>query len=196
MKTLKSIILIAFLAAISQNMMAQGNVAVTYNMALPLGKTADFIGSYSWQGVGLEGRWQVSDNDIYVGLSGGWNVFYENEYGTFTTNDTRSTTGTQYRYLNSVPVFLSGYKYVSQSDVLTFYGGAGLGMIYNEQRKDFGLWMVKDDGWQFGLAPEVGIIYTVGFTTDLLFSIKYNYGFESENLPNYSTLGINVGILF
>ena len=196
MKTLKysltTLVLSFLLISLST---AQGRFGLTYNTSLPLGSTADFTSAFSFRGVGLEGRWQMTENGIYLGVNGAWSTFYESEYGTFNTHDTRSTTGTQYRYQNVVPIMVSGYKYFNASETITLYAGLGLGTIYYEQRKDFGLWMVVNDGWQFALAPEIGVLVPAGIG-DILLSVKYNMGFETSSMPAFSSLGINLGFLF
>lgn len=172
----------------------EGRFGLSYNTALPLGGTADFIGKYSWRGFGMEGRWEVSPQ-LFIGFNSSWNVFYDTESGTF-TEDTRTLTGAQYRYLNSVPVMMTLLKSFGSSSSAIPYAGIGVGTIYSEARKEMGLWQVVSKGWQVGLAPEVGVLFPMAFGNDVFLSIRYNYGFKTSEIDAVSTLGINLGLLF
>ncbi len=93
-------------------------------------------------------------------------------------------------------MYLSGYKYFETSPAMKIYAGFGIGTIYNEQRKDMCLWMLTNDGWQFAMAPELGVLVPVNSSLDLILRIKYNYGLETSSMPAFSSLGINLGFLF
>ena len=144
----------------------------------------------------MEGRWQITSNDIYLGVSGAWNVFYEEESGTF-ENDNRTTTGTAYNYINAYPLLVSAYKYFNLSESgLAFYGGVGLGTYYVEQKQDYGLYSDTNSDWKFGFAPEIGLAMPGGGDVDFLVSVEYNYALKTSSLPAFSSLGINIGIIF
>ena len=81
--------------------MAQDGIfALTYSMGLPVGSTADYISKYSWRGFGIEGRGFVADN-ITLGGSFNWNVFFEEEIDATYTDGTQSLTGNFYKYINA-----------------------------------------------------------------------------------------------
>lgn len=171
-----------------------GRFGLSYNTALPLGGTADFVDKYSWRGFGMEARWEISP-ELFLGFNTSWNVFYDTKSGTF-NEDTRTLTGKQYRYLNSVPIMMTFLKNFGSSSTAIPYAGLGVGTIYSEARKEMGLWQVVNKGWQFGLAPEVGVLFPTTFGNDIFLSVRYNYGFNTTKIDAVSTLGINLGLLF
>lgn len=171
----------------------ESRVGITYNTALPLGNTADFMETYSWRGFGFETRYQVTP-DIYMGISASWNIFYESEYGTF-VDGTLSITGTKYKYVNAFPLMATVFKHFSGGSV-TPYIGTGIGTISSNYRTEMGLFAVESKGWQFGLMPEAGILLPTSYGSDVLFSVRYNYGFKTTELDATSHLGINLGLLF
>ena len=68
---------------------------MNYSMAAPLGETKEYIDSYSWRGINIEGQWMMTPN-VSVGYNFGWNVFNEKVTGEF-TKDTKTLSGTQLR---------------------------------------------------------------------------------------------------
>jgi opacity protein-like surface antigen len=189
---IKLLILILGLSAFF-TLSAQGRFGITYNTALPLGETSDYIGNFSFRGAGIEARWEVAQ-ELYVGFNTSWNVFYESVSGSF-TEGTRTLTGTQYRYLNSYPLMFTAFKGFGELGAFSPYAGLGIGGIKVDRRSEMGLWQHTENKWHFGLAPEIGtLIYTWG-NFDILFSIRYNYAFKTGDTPAYSYLGINLGIL-
>ena len=194
MKNLRTIFLLAvILLSVSYTSLAQGRFGLTYNTALPLGETADYIGKYSFRGFGLEARWEVA-SEWYAGFNASWNTFYESVSGSF-TEGTRTLTGTQYRYINAYPLYVTAFKGFGELGSFSPYAGIGVGGTKIDRRSEMGLWYTSENKWHFGLAPEIGtLIYTWG-NFDILFSVRYNYAFKTGSAPAYSYLGINLGIL-
>jgi len=172
---------------------AQGRFGITYNTALPLGETADLVSKYSWRGMGIESRWEIA-TDVYLGFNSSWNTFYESKRGTF-TEGTRTLTGSQYCYVNSLPLLFTGYKHFSGSGAFTPYIGLGVGTMYAEQERQMGLWVISEDNWHFAFAPEIGTTIYYGAESEVLFSIRYNYALESNDSPAVSYIGINLGFI-
>jgi opacity protein-like surface antigen len=194
MKNIRIVVILAVMVlSITSTSFAQGRFGLSYNTALPLGETADYIGKYSFRGFGLEARWEVAP-EWYVGFNASWNTFYESTSGSF-TEGTRTLTGTQYRYLNSYPLMLTAFKGFGERGAFSPYAGLGIGGIKVDKRSEMGLWQITENKWHFGLAPEIGTtIYTMG-NFEILFSVRYNYAFKTGSVPAYSYLGINLGIL-
>jgi opacity protein-like surface antigen len=172
--------------------------AMTYSTTMPLGKTKDFISNYSWRGFALEGRAMVTPN-IAMGGYAAWNVMYNKFSGTFVSErngNEVSYTGTQQRYYNSFPIMVTGfYQFMNNRKVIP-YLGTGIGVFRNEERVDIGVWSISSNGWQFGFQPEVGVMLGNGGDTNLLISLKYNYGLKTKDMAAYSGLNINIGLAF
>ena len=194
MKTSKYIIALFVVGFSLQNVAAQGRFGITYNTALPLGETADFASTYSFRGIGLEGRWEIG-NKLDIGFNAAMNVFYEAESGSF-TEETMTLTGIRYRYLNAYPIMFTAYKGFGSSESFQPYVGPGLGTIKADHRTEMGLWYSESNNWHFGMAPEIGAVITGYRTVDFLVSIRYNYGVKVNDSSSVSYLGVNMGVMF
>jgi outer membrane protein W len=86
------------------------------------------------------------------------------------------------------------YYFRSLNDDLLPFVGTGVGTYYNELYTDIGGARFYSDSWQFGLAPEVGLIYSVGYDVGLSIIGRYNYGFETNSLDAQSYWTIKVGL--
>jgi opacity protein-like surface antigen len=169
-------------------------VVLNYNMGFTSGNTKDFIEKASFRGFGFEYR-RVIKNIWSVGFSVDWQRFYES-LGKQTVDFNESTLyGSQFNYINSVPLMVTGHYYFMgvDDDLITFVG-SGIGTYYNELYTDIGSARFYSDSWQFGLAPEAGLIYNVGYEVGISAAVRYNYGFETSSLDAQSYWTIRVGI--
>ena len=192
---IKKIILLSIFALSTTFLAAQDfYFTLNYSPGLPLGETSDYIGKTSWRGIGLEGQWMMNDN-VSVGYYFAWNVFKEKVSGSFVDGN-RTLTGTQVRYLNTLPIMLEGrYHFGDGLDSsIRPYIGAGVGTIRTLQRTNVGVFSIQDNKWQFGLAPVVGLLIPLDFSTSLNISAKYNYALKAGDVPDRSYLSINLGI--
>ncbi len=196
----KSIIILAFMAMglFTKPVFAQFNDAyfnMYYSMGLGVGDMKDYVSKYSWRGVGMEYKSEVTDN-LMVGFGADWNVFYENmDYGTY-TRDNVSISGKQYRYLNAFPM-AAKFTYFRDSDMgLRVMAGTGVGTTYMMEDLDMGSYRLNVNTWQFLVAPELGVAYDLDATRSLLLSVKYNYNFKNTELDSRSYLSFNVGFAF
>ncbi len=168
-----------------------------WNMGFPMGDTKDFIGQPSFRGFSIEGRGFVTQS-IAIGGIGGYSVFYEN-LGFVTTvseDGTKSIYGYKRRYLNTMPLMVTGHYYFSQGQIQP-YIGVGVGTYYIESRDFMGIYYTQGKDWHFGFAPEVGVVMPFGSgNTGLNVNFKYNMAAKTKNNPSYSWLGINIGISY
>ena len=165
--------------------------AVSYDMAAPLGDTKDFTSSFSFRGVGLEGRYFKSEKTS-IGFFAGWNVFSEKTSGTVQDGN-RTTTGTSARTINAVPLYVTADYYWGSRGGARPYLGLGAGVIYNERRNDFGIFTSTSNKWQFAVAPEAGVMFPIGASL-MYIGVRYNYGFKAGDFDALQYLSINVGI--
>ena len=167
--------------------------AITYNMGLPVSDTKDFTSAYSWRGMGMEFRKFVKPSTS-VGLSLGWNVFHEEVFGTIALGDDRGhATGNQDRTINAFPLMVGFQFYGGQEGSARPYAGFYGPGFYVEQRLDVGIYSLQDDGWNWGLAPELGIIVPLQSGANMLLNVRYNYAFEASGRGPFQYLGFNVG---
>ncbi|MDQ4139764.1 MAG: outer membrane beta-barrel protein, partial [Bacteroidota bacterium] len=133
----------------------RGYGTLTYSIALPMGKTSDFIENTSFRGVGLDYNYFLISN-FSLGASVGWNVFNQ-EIGRVTeTYGDITYTGQRFNYFNAVPIIaLPRYYFIPLNEgSFSLYGGVGLGAIFARQTFDLGGLRSETDEWQFAIGPE------------------------------------------
>lgn len=174
--------------------MAQDGIfALTYSMALPTGSTSDFIDKFSARGFGVEGRGFVSDN-ISLGGSFAWNVFFKEELNESYTEGTQTLTGNFYKYINAYPINFTAHYYFGDYDAkYRFNVGLGIGTSKINQEVEFGAYQIQYNYWHFNMAPEVGVLIPMNYRTNIIASARYNYAFKSND-TEYGWFGFNIGL--
>jgi hypothetical protein len=174
-------------------MAQEGMFGLTYNMAVPLGSTSDYISKFSPRGFGVEGRGFLNDH-LSLGGSFAWQTFFEEKIGETPTLDTRTLTGDQFRYINAYPLnFLVHYYFGNYDEAVRFNIGVGVGGIRVNKRTEISVLQIEDNHWHFSVNPEVGILVPFNYSTNLLFSVRYNYAAKSHEL-SYSYISFNIGL--
>jgi outer membrane protein len=170
-------------------------LSIQYAVSFATGDLDEFISKASWRGILVEYRAAVNEN-LYAGLDAGWNVFYEKkDYDTYTL-DTRSLSGIQYRYQNSVPLLASADYQITSGSPLKPYLGLGIGTIYSERAIDMNLYRWEETTWQFALKGELGVLYDFSFHSSLKFAAKFYNGFKTETLDNQGYFSLSLGMLW
>ena len=135
---------------------------VSYEASLPTGDADDYLaGSMSWIGVSIGGHRLVAPNAT-IGLELGLNEFHERTGETIQLEE-GAVTGEQYRHLLSFPIVLGARYYGRtgpQGRAMPF-AGLGLGAFYTRQLLDIGVNEYVAESWQFGVAPEAGVLFFV-----------------------------------
>ncbi|WP_346859164.1 hypothetical protein [uncultured Draconibacterium sp.] len=192
---MKKYIIIALLTVSAFALKAQEGTMffVDYNVAMPLGGTADFTNNISPRGVDFETQTFITE-DLTVGLGIGWNLFRQKISDETFYYEDLTITGTQFRYTNIVPITVNVKKFfMNNGDYLPFVG-VGLGTSYNEMRNEIGVFQLTDDKWLFSVAPEIGMLYDMNYKSFLSLKLKYNYSPKSGNFASMSYLSLGVGI--
>ena len=177
---------------------AQGNiVSFTYSVGFGVGDLSDFISKPSWRGANFDFRKLVQPN-VGVGLSVGWNVFYEEmAKGTYEYGPS-ALTGKQFRYSNHVPMLASATYYLKPGETFNPFVGLGIGTIYTRRNTDMNLYTIEQEAWNFALQPEVGFLYQLNDGAAATVSGKFNQGFKAgqELTEAQSFFTLNVGFAF
>jgi outer membrane protein W len=181
---------------------------ITYQMSasssLPTNSDSDvnFIEDYSFRGFGIDARYVASRDAKYsIGFNVGWNVLNEkNDFGSERNTislGNADVTGTQLRYLNSVPLMANASYYFGSRGGIRPYVGLNAGTYYIERRVDIGVVGIVEDNWHFGWAPEVGLVVPLGRPeVALLTTIRYNWAFSAGGTGDQKYWGFNIGIAY
>jgi len=180
------ILLMAATASFSQSIWK-----MTYDVAIPFAATKDFTDHFSWRGFTLDGD-RLLDDNLAVGFGFSWQVFVEKETDAQIIRDQALITGTQVRYINTMPL-LARVSYYKELDMVEPYFTAGIGTAWQEERTDIGTWAITSTAWQFALAPEIGVIIPAG-PTYVTLKVKYMQSFKTQSQEGLSYLNFGLGL--
>ena len=181
---------------------------ITYNMSatssLPTNSDSDvnFIEDFSFRGIGIEARYVPSrDKNYSFGFNFSWNVLNErNEFGSERNTISlpgADITGTQLRFLNSIPLLANASYYFGDRGGIRPYVGVNAGTYYIERRVEIGVSAITQDNWHFGWAPEVGLVVPLGRPeVAMLFAVRYNWAFSAGGTGDQKYWGFNIGFAY
>jgi hypothetical protein len=172
--------------------------AATWQISFPTGDTKEFVDEVSYRGFGLDFRKVVAPNTT-AGFLAGWNVLHERRVGTDAINDV-TVTGTQDRTLNSFPLMLGVHRYFGVRGGTRPYIGLNAGALVIIRTFAIGVYAAEEDEWDWGIAPEAGIVIPTRAGAGLLINARYNWSFTSQNLSgedeDLTYWGLNVGLVW
>ncbi len=197
MKNIKiAIITILFLISTTTSFAQGGGIwNFQWDLGFGTGQTKTFVNTSSFRGGSIEGRSFVTDK-ITIGGRVSWNTFYK-DFGKVTrTSDNSAITGYNKRYINALPILLTGHYYFANSTIMP-YIGLGIGTYYVETRDQMGIYYIRDKAWHFGFAPEIGIVVPFGSSnTGFTANVRYNQAFKTKDTTAQSWIGISLGISY
>jgi opacity protein-like surface antigen len=181
--------------AFAQGDPGTSSVTAQYTVAVPLGKTRNVVDRLSFRGITADYRYHFNDV-ASVGASVGWSVFYDKtEFNEEPLLSGATLTGTQYYYINSLPI-LATFNYFLDGDRVEPFGGLGIGTTFNETRIEMALNRLEMDVWHFTLAPELGAKLNATGEVSAYITARYNISFETKYSAAQSYLGLNFGIMY
>lgn len=192
---MKKIFILALISgALSIPALAQNTFSIQYSLAFG-GTINDFITSTSVRGATFEYKIMPQPN-LGIGLDAGWNHFYERRaYDTYTSG-TQSLSGVQYRYTNSVPIFVTTSYFFSPGDKINPFVGLGVGTIFFSRYMDMGQFRITDEEWHFALKPEFGVLVSLAPDMDLILAYRLMNGFATSDSEQQNYMTFNVGFVW
>ncbi len=189
--------LVFLLALLPSLLYAQGDgmTSIMYSVALPIGETSDYIDEVSFRGFAVTGDYFLED-EWSLGFSTGVQTFYQELGQVSYERESLTITGTEFRYVNMIPVILMGKYHVDRYAVFTPHFGLGVGFHWVGQRREFAGFQFNDDSFRFGLQPQAGFGLEVSPSTDLIFVTTYHHSFESKDIQTHSYLAFQLGLRF
>ena len=172
--------------------------AFTYQVSFPTGDVKSFTSPVSFRGVGLDYRKIIQPNTT-AGIFLGWNVFHERTTETFNLPN-GAIWGTQDRYINSFPIMANVHYYFGEKGDPRPYIGLNAGGFVLTQRFAVGIVSLPNDTWEWGLAPEVGVIARIDRDHAFMINGKFNWAFTGKTYGSkdfsLTYVGLNVGFVW
>ncbi len=161
-----------------------------YSTVLGLSDTKDFVDGFSWRGATVDFEKAINGN-LSLGGSVGWHVLAAKEAGT-SLFDQGAITGTAWRYVNSVPLLVTGSYFLEEQGQTRPFVGAGTGTYYIQNRTEAGLFAVEDGNWHFGFMGEAGVAIDRGASIITL-AARYNRALAVNDVRHsYFTFSIGL----
>ena len=201
---MKKILLSALIiAGFAINSNAQSSYwTFSWPISMGIGTTNEYIANTSFRGFAIDGRGFLTDN-ISVGGAWSWEVFDEIKKDLPPREVTFDgapghVSGTEYRYINTIPIFVNSHYHLGQNGSFRAYAGLGVGTVYVDQRTDIGFVSFQSKVWRFGVQPEIGVFIPFGLTgSGVNLSAKYRYATKTSNdiAINMVSFGIGFGFM-
>ena len=169
--------------------------AVNYTPSIPMGQTNSYIDNFSWRGIGFEHRHYI-DALLTVGVNFGWQVYNKKLENYTEYFDNGVLYANQYRYINTYPIMATVHYHLWPEKYFRPYFGSGIGVYNIHKVTEMGLYTSSSRTWNFGIAPEVGVLYDLSTDINLIAGITYNYGFKTSNSDAYSALNFKIGVVW
>lgn len=172
--------------------------AATWQISFPTGDTKEFVDETSFGGMGLDFRKVVAPNTT-AGFMAGWNIFHERRDATETINNV-TVTGTQDRYINSFPIMVNAHRYFGERRSWRPYLGLNAGAIVVIRTFGVGVYAAEEDSWDWGIAPEVGLVIPMQSGAGFLINARYNWSPTHQDLAgedeDLTYWGLNIGFVW
>jgi hypothetical protein len=166
---------------------------VGYSMALGVGEMNDFIGDPSFRGFQVTLLWPAY-RALFLGLSFGYNGFYESKSRETFRLDSAAVTAKLYRYANAWPVaLLARYQFLQPRSPLRPYLGVGLGAAFIDTTTLVTDLSYDDSSTGFLLAPEAGLL--AHLSKAVMLCAAYTFNLTTASMKNGAALSYNTLLL-
>jgi outer membrane protein W len=168
-----------------------------YSIAQPLGSVKDYSDKTSFRGWQAGLQYMLNDQ-LGVGLKSGFQDFYYRAPREVYPTKSGDISAVQTRTLQVIPVLATvQYQFTKPDAIVIPYASLGVGVANMNYEKYWGMFVDKDNSWQFMASPEIGINIPFGKASPLLFnaSVQYNYSpYKLAEITNFSTVQGNIGL--
>ncbi|WP_194777835.1 hypothetical protein [Pararhodonellum marinum] len=168
---------------------------VNFAPTLPMGNTADYIGVMTGRSVNVEFIRILEESRFGYGIEAGRSSFFEKIPNRILESGTVVASGTQFRYINTTPIIVSGHYFFTESGKLRPFASLGFGVVFQTRRVDMGIFSERTTGTQLAIRPELGTIFQISDYVGIKLSGKYYQTMGGSNLPSHAALGFNLGFV-
>jgi hypothetical protein len=170
-----------------------------WNVGLPVFDYSKYISSVSLNGGAFQMQFFVQEQ-ISVGVSFGWNTYYEETHAVYNPSPGEALSAMNYRYLNATPLKASVNYFFRASPKWKPYIGLGWGATYMTEHTRVQQVNSRDAQWRFLAAPEIGLFVPLrrhlGIHLSAAYTITIASKFGNTNLNSIHTIGISAGISY
>ena len=194
----KVIFMIAFILGSSYlyNGYAQSVGEISYQASFPTGKFSDFVGKTSWVGFTGQGRAYMKDDQLSIGGSLSW-FYFPDKKGKQTValeGDGGVYTGNQTNYTNIYGLMgIVQYDFKKRKEHTVPFVRGGVGIGYQNQHADVGLYTYQYDGVQFMGNLEAGVRFNYT-NKGLVLAATYHNLPAAGDVVATSFFGVKIGI--
>ncbi len=189
MKKILTIMLFAAIGLLATTEM-QAQKKQYYNLGweigVPVGSYADYIGETSLRGGFFSGNIFVTDA-FSIGFKFGYNSYHENkDRATYYIGESLAITAASYNYIVTAPIQVGGYYHFDLGGTVEPYIGLGLGVSYMTQETLVQDFENYDYHWAFLLNPEIGLRFPIK-NTPLALTVRAGYNLNTSSYTNFGT---------
>ncbi len=175
------VIALALAGAIAPGAHAQDWFGVaTWQVSFPVDDTALFTDEVSYRGAGIDFRKTLTGGTV-ASITMAWNVFHERTDGVYEI-ESGAVSGTQDRYLNSFPIMVGVHQYFGNRRSTRAYVGVNGGGYLLIQTFRLGITEIEEDTWEWGAAPEAGVVIPIQTGAWLVVNARYHWSPTPETL--------------
>ncbi|MCT4672067.1 MAG: outer membrane beta-barrel protein [Prolixibacteraceae bacterium] len=170
---------------------------LNYNMGFSTGEIKDFTKTSSFRGTSFEYRYLLKPQ-FSIGFSMDYQNFYDAKGNETMDYNDITLTGNTFNWVYTSSVMATTHYYLTNpaESILTPYMGIGIGGVYTNYEKTLGGIDFRGDSWQFGLAPEVGVLVKINDHLSFNAAARYNFTFENNEMNSQKYWSIKTGIAF
>jgi len=166
---------------------------VAYTMGLAVGPSYSFTPRFSGRGIAGDVHYHVTPR-ISVGVGSGYQLMTDKLRETV-TYDYAAITATMFHYLDVVPIHAQARYYAFHDKPASMVVGLGIGTDWTRSERDNGYFVEREEGWHFGLAPELGAMVHLR-TLDLEFKVRYHWAAGNKKVGEQMWMSFDLGMRF
>ncbi len=157
-----------------------------YKVSFPAGSTKGFIDKTSFLGGGVEVRRFMNEF---------WSLGVSVDYSYF-KQDNAGEAGTETRTLKSLPVMATLHFYVQNNAAYLPFAGVRLGGFRISRTTESPEGTVTADKWYLGFIPEVGVVFPLGDSVNLVGSFQFNYAVAEGVRQDQAYYALTLGLFW
>lgn len=172
-------------------------------MTSPVGQYKTFTDQFSLRGGSVWVDFNIIKR-LSVGIDVGYHHMFENkERATYHPAAGQAFTALTYNSVVDIPIMATVKCFIIARGFVRPYVGVGIGATYLRQEIVFSDMVMSNKSWSFGMAPTLGIQFSLGEHVPIGLHVFAKYGvafdqfsYNQQKLSPYQYVNVGVGLLF